>query len=158
MDKKIQNNEKVIPVLAEELEVSKRQVETGGGVRVHKSVTESERTIDEPLYIENAEVTRVPINKVVETAPPVRHAGDTTIISIVEEQLIFEKRLVLKEEIHIRKSHESVRRPQTVTLREEHAQVEHFGHHPVEETEQPRTPASGSVLDRVFPSGAKRNL
>jgi len=155
MDKINQNEDAVIPVLAEELEILKRQVETGGGVRVHKTVTEREQVVDEPLVIESAEVTRVPVNKVVESAPPVRHVGDTMIMSVVEEQLFIEKRLVLKEEIHVRKSREHVRHPQAVTLREEHVEVERFGQHVEDVTEQPRGTASGSVLDRVFPPSKK---
>src|SRR3712207_8346086 len=39
----------VIPVLREELTVGKRVVETGKGVRITKSVSEREETVDEPL-------------------------------------------------------------------------------------------------------------
>jgi len=145
--------ENVIPIVAEELEIGKRVVATGSGVRVHKTVTEREQIVDEPLLMENADVTRVSVNRVVDAIPAVRHVGDTMIIPIVEEQLLLEKRLVLKEEIHVRKSTETVRQPQTVTLREEHAHVERFGEHSEEVTEQPRPPVGGSVLDRVFPPG-----
>ena len=146
----------VIPIVAEELEIGKRQVATGSGVRIHKTVTEREQIVDEALRVESADVTRVPVNRIVDAIPAVRHLGDTMIIPVVEEQLVIEKRLVLKEEIHIRKSHESVRRPQTVTLREEHVAVERFGQHPEEVAETPRAPVSGSVLDRVFSPGTKR--
>jgi len=152
MEEKFQNEEEVIPVFAEELAISKRQVPTGSGVRVHKTVTEKEQLVDQPLLFESAEVTRVAVNRVVDSAPSVRHEGDLMIIPVLEEQLIVEKRLVLKEEIHIRKTRETVRQPQKATIREEHVQVERFGQQPEEAVESPRTPAGGSVLDRVFPT------
>ena len=52
---------------------------------------------------ETVEVTRVPIDKVVETAPEIRTDGDVTIVPVLEEVLVVEKRLVLKEELHIRR-------------------------------------------------------
>ncbi len=147
-----------IPVLAEELDISKRQVETGRGVRVHKTVTEREQTVDRPLLLEHVEVTRVPLGKVVDTAPPIRYVGDTTIIPVLEEQLVMEKRLVLKEEIHIRKSQTTVRDPQRVILREEHARVEKFGDAmETQRADLPPAPAGGSVLDKVFPPAQRRN-
>ena len=42
----------VIPVIREELEVGKRVVETGKGVRVTKTVSEREGVVDEPLVRE----------------------------------------------------------------------------------------------------------
>ncbi|MDQ6676911.1 MAG: YsnF/AvaK domain-containing protein [Acidobacteriota bacterium] len=152
MEEKIKNEEEVIPVFAEELTVSKRQVSTERGVRIHKTVTEKEQLVDQPLLYESAEVTRVAVNKMVDSAPPVRHEGDLMIVPVLEEQLFVEKRLFLKEEIHIRKTRETVRQPQKATLREEHVQVERFGQHSEEVVESPRPPAGGSVLDRVFPT------
>jgi stress response protein YsnF len=54
----------------------------------------------------------------------VRTEGETTIIPVVEEVLVVEKRLVLKEEIHIRRliSKDDVEVP--VTVRRQRAVVE----------------------------------
>jgi stress response protein YsnF len=54
----------------------------------------------------------------------VRTEGDVTILPILEEVLVVEKRLVLKEELHIRRhlARENVEVP--VTLRKERAVVE----------------------------------
>jgi stress response protein YsnF len=73
---------------------------------------------------EDVEVTREPIDKVVETAPEIRTEGDVTIVPELEEVLVVEKRLVLKEELHIRRrvEHETVEVP--VTLRKQRAIVE----------------------------------
>jgi stress response protein YsnF len=46
------------------------------------------------------------------------------IVSILEEVLVVEKRLRLKEEIHIRKRRVETHQPQQVTLRYEEARIE----------------------------------
>ena len=70
------------------------------------------------------EVERVPVDRIVDAAPAVRQDGDVTIIPVMEEVLVVEKRLVLKEELHVRRrrTQESVEVP--VTLRRERVEVE----------------------------------
>ena len=113
----------VVPVVVEELEVQKRPVETGK-VRITKVVHEREALVDEPLVRENVAITRVPIQRVVDGPVPVREENGTTIISVVEEVLVVEKRWMLREEIHIRKQRVETHQPQRVTLRSEEVQVE----------------------------------
>ncbi|HEX9919607.1 MAG TPA: YsnF/AvaK domain-containing protein, partial [Pyrinomonadaceae bacterium] len=116
----------VMPVVAETLDVQKRKVDTGG-VRIRKVVHEREEVVDEPLMREEVQVKRVPINRVVEAPVPVRHVGNTMIISLLEEVLVVEKRLMLKEELHITKGEIETYKPQRVTLRSEEAVVERVG-------------------------------
>ena len=104
----------VVPVLVEELEVQKRVVETGT-VRITKQVHEREALVDEPLWREEVEVTHVPIQRVVDAPLPVREEHGTLIVPILEEVLVVEKRLMLKEEIHIRRHRVETRQPQQVT-------------------------------------------
>jgi uncharacterized protein (TIGR02271 family) len=113
----------VVPVLVEELEVQKRLVETGK-VRITKEVQERETLVDEPLFHDKVAITRVPIQRVVDGPVPVREENGTTIISIVEEVLVVEKRLMLQEEIHIRKQRIETHQPQRITLRREAVRVE----------------------------------
>jgi uncharacterized protein (TIGR02271 family) len=113
----------VMPVVAETLDVQKRKVETGG-VRIKKIVHEREEVVDEPLMREEVQVKRVPINRIVEAPVPVRHVGNTMIISLLEEVLVVEKRLMLKEELHITKGEVETYKPQRVVLRSEEAVVE----------------------------------
>jgi len=117
------SNERVIPVLVEELAVQKRVAETGK-VRITKTVHEREEVVDEPLVREEVEVERVPIQRVVDGPVPIRDEDGTTIIPILEEVLVVEKRLMLKEELHIRKRRVEIHQPQQVTLRCEEARVE----------------------------------
>ena len=116
----------VVPVVAEQLEVQKRVVE-GGGVRIRKTVSEREEVVDEPLLREEVHVRRVPVGRVVDGPVPVRHVGDTMIVSLLEEVLVVEKRLMLKEELHITKEKVESYRPQRVRLRTEEAVVERVG-------------------------------
>jgi uncharacterized protein (TIGR02271 family) len=117
----------VVPVLVEELEVQKRLVETGK-VRITKVVHERQAVVDEPLFHDNVAITRVPMQRVVDGPVPVREENDTTIISVVEEVLVVEKRWMLREEIHIRKQRVETHQPQRITLRSEDVQVERVPH------------------------------
>ena len=113
----------VIPVIEESAVVTKRVVDRGG-VRITKLVHEREETIDEPVWQERVTVERVQVNQPVEHAPAVRRDGDTLIIPILEEVVVVEKRLVLKEELRVTMQRVSRRQPQSVTLRREEAVVE----------------------------------
>ena len=66
--------------------VGKRLVETGRGVRVHKTVTETVVRIDEPLMQQDLEIEHVPVNAWVEGKAPVqRHEGDTLVVPVLED-------------------------------------------------------------------------
>jgi uncharacterized protein (TIGR02271 family) len=115
----------VVPVIEEEIVVQKQQVKTGK-VRITKVVHEREVVVDEPLQHDRVEVERVPIERLVEEAVPVRYEGDTMIVPIMEEVLVVEKRWMLKEELHIRQQRIERHQPQRMTLRREEAHVEHI--------------------------------
>ena len=80
-------------------------------------------------------MSRVPINRYVEKPLPVRQEGGTIIVPILEEVLVVEKRLLLKEELRISKESKMVHKPRRVTLRGEEAVVEHVG--PAGQAERP---------------------
>ena len=117
----------VVPVLVEELEVQKRVVETGT-VRITKVVHERETLVDAPLVRDNVAIARLPMQRVVDGPIPVREEHGTTIISVVEEVLVVEKRWMLREEIHIRKRRTETHQPQPIMLRSEEVQVERVPH------------------------------
>lgn len=118
--------EAVIPIVAETLSVSKKVVETGT-VRVTKTVSERSETVDVPLAREEVNVEHVPIERLLEAGektPVQRHEGNTLVVPLMEEVLVVEKRLFLKEELRITKNRREVHEPQTVTLRREEARIE----------------------------------
>jgi len=114
----------VIPVLAETVSVGRRLVETGGGIRLTKRVHQREEVIEKALRHDDVTVERVPVNQIVTMAPAPRQDGDTLIIPVLEEVLVVEKRLLLREEVRVPRRQRIVREPQTVTLREELVDVE----------------------------------
>ena len=113
----------VVPVVHEVLDVQKRWVE-GGRVRITKVVHQHEEVVDEPLLREEVEVERIAINRAVDGPVAIRHEGDVMIVPVLEEVLVVEKRLVLKEELHIRRRRAEVSHPQRIVLRTEEATVE----------------------------------
>ncbi|MCL2660920.1 MAG: YsnF/AvaK domain-containing protein, partial [Acidobacteriaceae bacterium] len=72
------NGETVIPLLEEELSVSKQVTETAR-VRVSRVTCSHEHVVDELLRQEKVEVERIPVNRTVETMPSIRQEGDVTI-------------------------------------------------------------------------------
>lgn len=121
----------VVPVIVEELQVTKRKIDTGR-VRITKLVREREEVVDEPLLQEEVDVQRVAVNRLVDVPPPVRYMGDVMIVPLLEEVLVVEKRLMLKEELHISKRQTEVHNPQRVILRSEEVTVER-----IDKAEQP---------------------
>ncbi len=114
----------VVPLIGEEVDVQKHVVDTGV-VRVHKTVALREETVDEPLLRQEVQVERVPINRIVEGGPPpVRHEGNTMIIPLLEEVLVVEKRLMLREELRVTRTQQEFHAPQQVTLRREEITVD----------------------------------
>ena len=111
-----------VPLYSEELSVSRQQI-TGDTVQVSIVTRESESVVDEMLNHERVEIDRVPIGRPVDAVPPVRQEGETTILPVVEEIIVVERRLILKEEVHIRRLHVSERHQEAVVLRKQEAVI-----------------------------------
>jgi len=125
----------IIPVVEEQAVVSKHKKLTEG-VRVRTVVNEAQEVIDEPLATEDVEVERTPLDRWVDAPVPVRHDGDTTIVTLVEEVVVVEKRLRATEEIRITKRRSVRHEPQQVTLRREEVVVERL--QPARSDDDPR--------------------
>lgn len=117
-----------IPVIEEALHVGKRMTDTGKGVRLHKTVSEESWRIDEILMHQVPEITRVPVDVWVsaEMLPVQRQEGQTLIIPVLEEVLVIEKRVRLKEEIRITVRTENHQTSERVVLRREQIHGERF--------------------------------
>ena len=89
-------DEIVVPVVEEDVIAGAKPVKTGA-VRVEKHVQKRLRKIETPLMRENVEIRRVPVNRVATETPRIRKQGETTIIPVVEEELVISKRLIVKE-------------------------------------------------------------
>jgi uncharacterized protein (TIGR02271 family) len=117
------HDEIVVPVVEEEVRVAKRSVESGR-VRLTKTVDEREVLIDQPLLEEHVEVNRIAVNQMVDAPPPIRYEGDTMIIPVLEEVVVVDIKLMVREEIHVIRTRQEVHQPQSVMLRREEVAVE----------------------------------
>ena len=116
-----------LALIQETARVEKRVVETGR-VRISSRAESIEEMVRASLVHEALSIERIPVGRTIsgdDAVPHVTTEGDLTIVPVLEEILVVEKRLVLKEEIHIRRTtmREDVAMP--VTLRKQRADVEH---------------------------------
>lgn len=118
----------VLPIAQEELQVKVRTVDTGRGVRVHKTVSEQTHAIDQALLHDTVDVQRVVVDRIVPVseAPVTRQEGDTLIVPILEEVLVVEKRVRIKEELHITRTARQEHLSDTAVLRSEHVTIARF--------------------------------
>lgn len=114
-----------VPVIEEVAGVQVVEVDQGGW-RINKKVSVTDQLVDEELQDFSVQIERRPIGRQLEgnEVPPARHEGNTLVISVVEEVLVTEKRLVLVEEVRITGVHGTHRAPQQVSLRKETVSVE----------------------------------
>jgi uncharacterized protein (TIGR02271 family) len=116
--------EVVIPVVAEELIIETHRV-ARGKVRVHKRVETRNEVVDAPTIHEEVVVEHIPINKFVEdVVPEVRDEDGVLIIPVVEEILVTEKRLFVREEVRVHKRRTTTSTPQSIVLRREVIEIE----------------------------------
>jgi len=120
------DTEIVLPLIEERLDVNRRKIETGR-IRIEKTVEASDSVIDEPLLQERYDVERVAVNRILTEPVETRYEGDTLILPVMEEVLVVEKRLVLREEVRITRTRREIRDPQKHTVRREHLHVERVG-------------------------------
>jgi stress response protein YsnF len=112
-----------IPIVEEEATILKRSVETER-VSVRTSSEEEQVLVRDEVRREHVEITRIPKDEEVAEAPAIRTEGDVTIVPVLEERLVVEKRLFLVEELHLRRSveHQAVELP--TTLRRTRVEIE----------------------------------
>jgi stress response protein YsnF len=111
----------ILPLVEEQVAVGRRKVRTAT-IRVRKIVRERVAAVDEAVVHEDVVVERIPVDRVVPGAIPPRHEGDTLILSVIEEVLVKQLRLV--EEVRITKRRRIERRRTTMPLRREDIVVE----------------------------------
>jgi stress response protein YsnF len=114
-----------LPLLEERARIDKRTVTTGKVSVVTHTETVEER-VGAVLEGEEADFVTVELDQMVVSgpAPRIRTEDGVTIIPVLEEVLVVEKRLVLKREIRIRKRSTSETVEMPVSLRKQRAKVE----------------------------------
>lgn len=121
-----QGEGQVIPIVQEEAIIEKRVVERNR-TRITKQVHTEEEMIDTPLRQERVQVERLPVEQLIDSPVATRYDGDTLVIPVMEEVLVIEKKLLLKEEVRVTKYVGETEHHETVTLRKEEVVVEHVG-------------------------------
>ena len=132
------NDELVLALHAEDLAVSKRQVVRT--VEVRRETHNRDVLVEEALTTTGVVVEHVPIGRFVDAVPPGREEGGVTILPVVEEVVVIERRFRLVEEVRIRRVQTTNAHIETVTLREQRVVVTRS--EPV--TQEAATPASVS--------------
>lgn len=95
-----------------------------GEVVVRKVVDELPSDVEIEKRVERAQVEHVPIGRQVERRVAPWQDGNTLVIPVYEEEVVVTKRLILREEIRIRREEEAHRRVVRETVRRERAVVE----------------------------------
>lgn len=88
--------------LEEELEAGVREREAGS-MSVKKSVRTEREEVRVPRWREEVEVERVPVEGENREIPDAEIGEDEVVIQVFEEEVVVTKRVVLKEEIRLRK-------------------------------------------------------
>ena len=88
-------------------------------VRATRKTSMRDVCVEAELAHDHVVVERVPVGRVVDVAPPIRQDGDVTILPVMEEVVVIERRLVLKEEIHFRRVQTMQHFSEMVSLREQ---------------------------------------
>jgi uncharacterized protein (TIGR02271 family) len=107
----------------EVLEPVVREVERGS-MRIHTRVETVPSEITVEAGHDEVVVERVPVDRQVDAAPSPRQEGDTLVIPVVEEVLVVEKRLVVREEVRITRRRVTTAVPIRETVRREVVEVE----------------------------------
>ena len=115
--------EEILHLAEEKLSVSREEV-LDGYVTVKRQTSTHSEPVSLLLRRENVEVTHVPKNERIASMPDIREEEGVLIVPVVEEEVEIIRRLVLKEELHIRRTHEEVPWEETVSLRKQYVEID----------------------------------
>ena len=118
------NKKSSVLSLAEEILRVEKQSIVSGAVQVRTETEVIEENLSVSLDSQTVEVTRVPVNKTINSAPAIRTEGDVTIIPIIEEVAVVQKQLILKEELHVRRRTTTQQAEVPVTRRKQRAVID----------------------------------
>ncbi|HEU4621267.1 MAG TPA: DUF2382 domain-containing protein [Burkholderiaceae bacterium] len=114
---------RALPVIEEQLELGKH-VQDVGGVRVRIEVDEQVHDVVAEGAVEETIVERVSVNQPVAAPRAPWRDGETLVVPVYEEEIVLERRLVLKEEVRLTKRRVMQPSVQQATVRRERVVVE----------------------------------
>jgi uncharacterized protein (TIGR02271 family) len=110
--------------LREEELVAIKEMRHVGDVQIRTVVEDVPHELQVEAFHEEVEVKHVPVNRVVTEREQPRHEGETLIVPVYEEEVVVTKRLVLREELQIRRIPASETRVFEQTLKRERLEVQ----------------------------------
>ncbi|MCK6545006.1 DUF2382 domain-containing protein [Myxococcota bacterium] len=116
----------VLPLARESLAIERRTIPTGQ-VHIHTKVRARNVRGEVPIEQRSVHVERVPKGEIVAAWPEPWRDGETLVIPVVEEELVVEKRLVLREELRVTTTVHTSSAPYDVELRSEELEIERVG-------------------------------
>lgn len=143
-----------VPLIEERLVISKRIVDQGE-LRVHRHIEEREEVVSQPVTRDDLIVERVPINRPLEAPVDSRYEGEWLVVPIMEEVLVVQKRLMLKEELRIRKRQVTEEQEVREILRRQRVELEDATVRGIHQREAPaETAALGVVREEEAPDAS----
>ena len=130
--------------LHEERLAARKDLVEAGEVVIHTEVDEVPGRLEVDSFHEEIQVEHIPIGRVVSERAAPWEVGDELVVPIYEEQLVVVKRLVLKEEVRVRRVRAWEHRIFEDTVRRERLVVEE--------------PEGTHVVREQYPSGNEASL
>lgn len=118
---------RTIPLRQEEL-VAHKEMRHMGDVEVRTEVEEIPGRIEVQAQREEVEVEHVPVGRVVAQLEAPYQDGDVLVVPVYEEQLVVSKRLILREELRVKRIPSTETQVFEDTLRRERLVLEDVGH------------------------------
>lgn len=124
-----------LPIVEETVSLTTRKVSTGR-VRIATRTQEIDHLLPAELSSTEVDVTRVPVDRKIDTVPDVVTQGDLTIIPVLEERLVVTRELYLREEIHVRRVEKTETVEIPATTRRQTARIERLPADPAQSPEK----------------------
>jgi uncharacterized protein (TIGR02271 family) len=116
-------DEQVLELREEELHVH-RELRDVGEAQIRTRVEQVPARLEVDSYSEEVHVEHVPIGRVVTERAEPHQDGDVLVVPMYEEQLVVTKRLLLREELRIRRVKTTQHQMFEDTLRRERAEID----------------------------------
>ena len=139
-----------LPVIEETVRLDKRTKDKGGW-RITRRTGTRDELVEATLRGEDVVIERRPIDRVVDQIPAPRYEGDTLVVPVVEERLVTERRLVLVEEVHVKRVPYERRERQTLALRKDEIMIDRL----VARPDLPPTPTPDPIAAKA-PTNPRR--
>ncbi len=140
--------------LREERLVAHKELRQVGEVAVRTQVEEVPGRLEVDAYREEVEVEHVPVNQVVQEREAPWEEDGVLVVPVYEEQLVVVKRLVLREQLRVRRVGTTERRLYEDTLRRERLVIDDPTHSGLVHEQYPTEDAA---RDEAAPGGAPRH-